>query len=144
MIELTQARTMPASPEEVAALVADLERWPEWFALHKGWSGEVPGPARKGLKFKHKVRVLGVAGDVTWEVVEVTPPERFVLKGKGPTRSSMGIDFGIAPRESGSEVGFTASVGGLALRPFEGMLKEWLGVRADRTLDSLHALLAAG
>lgn len=143
MIELTQARAMPAPPDEVAALVADLSRWPEWFALHKGWSGDVPGAARQGVKFKHKVRVLGVAGDVTWEIVEVTPPERFVLKGKGPTRSSMGIDFRITPFTDGSEVAFTAGVGGLALRPFEGMLKEWLGVRADRTLDALEGLLSA-
>lgn len=142
MIEITRTRDVAGTPEEVAAMVADLERWPEWFALHKGWDGPVPTDAAVGVKFKHKVRVLGVPGDVAWKVAQLDAPRRFVLEGKGPSRSKMGVDFRVSPRDGGSTVAFTATIGGLALKPIEGLLRGWIEVRADRTLDSLERTLA--
>lgn len=144
MIEITRTRDVQGTPEEVAATVADLERWPEWFALHKGWAGPIPTDAAVGVKFKHKVRVLGVPGDVAWKVAKLDPPNRFVLEGKGPSMSKMGVDFRVSPREGGSTVSFTATIGGLALKPIEGLLKPWIEVRADRTLDGLETTLAEG
>ncbi len=144
-IEISRDIEVDAAPEAVAELVGDLPRWPEWFALHKGWSEDVPeGTAALGTTFKHKIRVMGVTGDVTWEVVELQAPNRFVLKGKGPSRSNMEVDFRVAARaEGGSTLSFTAKIGGLALRPFEGQIKPWLNVRVERTVDALQTLLAA-
>ncbi|CAB4931287.1 unannotated protein [freshwater metagenome] len=143
MIEITRSRDVPGTPEDVAAVVTDLEGWPSWFALHKGWSGPIPTTAARGVTFKHKVRVLGLNGEVKWEVVELDVPSRFVLKGKGPSRSNMGVDFRVTPRDGGSTVAFTATIGGLAIKPVEGMLKGWIEVRADRTLDGLERVLSA-
>jgi carbon monoxide dehydrogenase subunit G len=144
MIEITRTRDVPGTPEEVAATVADLERWPEWFALHKGWSGPVPTSAAVGVKFKHKVRVLGVPGDVAWKVARLDLPRSVVLDGKGPSLSKMGVDFRVVPRDGGSTVSFKATISGLALKPFEGLLQGWIEVRADRTLDGLERVLAEG
>lgn len=144
MIEITRTRDVPGAPDDVAALVTDLQRWPDWFALHKGWVGPIPTEASTGVRFKHKVRVLGLNGDVAWKVTELDVPSRFVLEGKGPSRSSMGVDFRVAPRDGGSTVSFTATIGGLAVRPFEGVLGPWVEVRADRTLDGLQRVLAEG
>lgn len=144
MIEITRTRDVPGSPDTVAAFVSDLERWPEWFALHKGWSGDIPAEAAPGVKFKHKVRVLGLPGDVTWEVTELDVPGRFVLNGKGPKRTNMLVDFRITPRDGGSAVSFTAAIGGLAVKPIEGRLQDWIEVRADRTLDGLERELQQG
>lgn len=141
MIEITRSRDVPGTPEDVAAVVVDLERWPEWFALHKGWSGPIPTEARVGVQFKHQVRVLGLPGDVTWKVTDLDLPRSVVLKGKGPSRSSMGVDFRVTPRDGGSTVAFTATIGGLALKPIEGRLKPWIEARADRTLDGLERVL---
>jgi carbon monoxide dehydrogenase subunit G len=142
MTDITRTRDIAAPPEEVAAFVCDLARWPEWFALHKGWIGDVPGEARVGTTFKHKVRILGVAADVTWEVVRLDLPERIVIKGKGSKRTSTEVDFRIAPHGGGSRIELAAQVGGLVLKPVEGQLRGWLDVRVDRTLDRLEALLA--
>ena len=144
MIEITRSRDVPGTPDEVAAVVVDLERWPAWFALHTGWSGPIPTEARVGAEFKHKVRVLGLPGDVTWKVTTLDLPRNVVLKGKGPSRSNMGVDFRVAPRDGGSTVAFTATIGGLAIKPFEGTLKPWVEARADRTLDGLERVLAEG
>ncbi|MCW3041313.1 MAG: hypothetical protein JWM31_3218 [Solirubrobacterales bacterium] len=143
MSDITLERDVPGTPEQVAALVTDLARWPEWFALHKGWIGDVPTRAAVGVGFKHKVRVLGVPADVTWEVVELQLPERVVLKGKGSKRTSMRVDFRISARPGGSRVAIEAQVGGLVLKPVGAQLDTWLDVRVDRTLDRLEELLAA-
>lgn len=144
MIEITRTRDVPGTPDDVAAVVVDLERWPEWFALHKGWSGPIPTEARVGVEFRHKVRVLGLPGDVTWKVATLDLPRNVVLKGKGPSRSNMGVDFRVTPRDGDSTVAFTATIGGLAIKPFEGTLKPWIEARADRTLDGLERVLGGG
>ena len=143
MSDITRQRDVPGTPTQVAGLVADLERWPEWFALHKGWIGDIPGTAAPGVKFKHKVRVLGVPADVTWEVAELDLPRRVVLKGKGSSRTNMAVDFRVEERDGGSTISIEAKVGGLILKPVGAQLDSWLDVRIDRTLDSLEGLLAA-
>jgi carbon monoxide dehydrogenase subunit G len=142
MSEITRSRDVAAPPDEVAAFVCDLERWPEWFALHKGWLGDVPSDVRVGTRFKHAVRILGVPADVTWEVARLDLPGRIVLKGRGSKRTSTEVDFRIAPHGGGSRIELAAQVGGLVLKPVEGQLRGWLDVRVDRTLDRLEALLA--
>lgn len=143
MPDITRERDVPGTPDQVAALVTDLERWPEWFALHKGWIGDTPDTAAVGVSFKHKVRVLGVPADVTWEVTELDLPRRVVLKGKGSKRTNMQVDFRISERPGGSHLAIEAQVGGLVLKPVGPQLTSWLDVRIDRTLDALDGLLAA-
>ncbi|WP_354698815.1 hypothetical protein DSM112329_04513 [Paraconexibacter sp. AEG42_29] len=143
MTEITRTRDVPGTPDEVAALVTDLSRWPEWFALHKGWIGPIPTEAKVGATFQHKVRVLGVPADTKWEVTKLDLPGHIVLKGKGSKRTNMEVDFRIQPRDGGSRIALQAKVGGLVLKPVAGQLGSWLDVRVDRTLDSLEALLAA-
>lgn len=144
MSDITREQDVPGTPEQVAEIVTDLERWPEWFALHKGWIGDIPTTARVGVKFKHKVRVLGVPADVEWEVTELDLPRRVVLKGKGSKRTNMQVDFRISERpEGGSRIAIEAQVGGLVLKPVGSQLDSWLDVRIDRTLDRLQELLAA-
>lgn len=141
-MRISRQHELPATPAEVGAVVSDLSRWPEWFALHKGWSGDVPGVARVGTRFRHAVRVLGVPGDVTWEVVALDEPYRYVLKGKGPSRTSMGLEVDVAEAPAGSRIAFDATIGGLLIKPVEGLLRDWLDVRVERTLTSLESLLA--
>ena len=140
MTEITRTHHVAAPPDRVAEFVCDLERWPEWFALHKGWIGDVPATTTVGTTFKHKVRILGVAADVTWEVVRLDLPDRIVIKGKGSKRTSTEVDFRIAPEDGGSRVSLAAKVGGLVLKPVEGQLRGWLDQRVDRTLDGLERL----
>lgn len=140
-MKIARERDLPASPADVGALVGDLSRWPEWFALHKGWHGDVPGAARVGTRFKHHVRVLGVPGQVTWEVVDLDEPFRYVLKGKGPSRTNMGLDVQVVEIADGSRIVIDASIGGLVIKPVEGQLRTWLDVRVERTLTSLESLL---
>ncbi|MBJ7332442.1 MAG: SRPBCC family protein [Solirubrobacteraceae bacterium] len=143
MIEIVREAELPAPPDVVSEMVTDVARWPDWFALHKGWAGDVPTEVRKGTKFKHKVRIMGIPGEVSWKVEEFVAPERFLLKGSGPMRSGMEVEFDAEPVGDGTLVVMRAQASGFALRPVAGQLKPWLDVRVDRSLDALTALLVA-
>ena len=138
-VEISRQLTLNATPDAIAEVLVDLDHWPDWFALHKGWAGAAPGRASKGLTFKHKVRVLGVPGDIEWTVTDLDVPDHFAVKGKGSNRTNAEIDFRVTPAGHGSDVAFTAKLGGLTLKPFEGMVKTWLDVRVERTVNALRA-----
>jgi Polyketide cyclase / dehydrase and lipid transport len=142
-VQIDKRLELAASPEQVADLLVDLPRWPEWFALHKGWVGTVPDRAAKGTRFKHRVRFMGVPGDIEWTVTELDFPRHFVLKGKGTSRTGAEITFDVTPDGDGSRIDFVARLSGLALRPFEGIVKPWIEVRAERTVSALREQLAA-
>ncbi len=143
-VEITRDLELAAAPDAVGELLVDLPRWPEWFALHKGWVGDVPPPrAERGTRFRHRVRILGVPGEIEWTVTTLDFPHHFALRGKGSNRTGAEIDFRVAPEGTGSRIAFTARLSGLALRPFEGMVRPWIEVRAERTVSALREQLAA-
>jgi acetyl-CoA C-acetyltransferase len=137
--DVVRDHEVPAPPEAVSAVIVDLPRWPEWFALYKGWVEDPPPAAEAGVRFRHRVRILGVPADITWEVVEAEPPRRFAMKGKGSQRTSAAVSFAIAPSGAGSRVRIEAEIGGLVLRPVKGQLRSWLEPRIERTLTALEA-----
>jgi hypothetical protein len=141
-VQIVRQLEFDAAPERISGVLADLEHWPEWFALHKGWAGPVPAEVAVGTKFKHKVRFLGVPGEIEWTVVELTPPWRFRLTGKGTSRTGAEIDFTVSPVGEESSVALDAKLSGLALKPFEGMIKPWLDVRVERTVNGLRERLS--
>jgi hypothetical protein len=137
-VEIAKQLELAAAPDQIGEVLVDLEHWPDWFALHKGWVGPVPARATAGTKFKHKARILGVPGDIEWTVTELDFPTRFTVKGKGTSRTGAEIDFTVTPDGDGSNVAFVAKLTGLAIKPFEGMIKPWLEVRAERTVNALR------
>jgi carbon monoxide dehydrogenase subunit G len=103
----------------------------------------VPERAAEGTRFKHRVRFLGVPGEIEWTVTELEFPAHFALRGKGTSRTGAEIDFDVAPHGEGSRVDFAARLKGLAVKPFEGMIKPWIEVRAQRTVAALRDQLVA-
>jgi hypothetical protein len=116
--------------------------WPDWFALHKGWASPVPDRVEVGTRFKHKVRLLGVPGEIEWTVEELVRPWRFHLKGKATSRTAAEIAFTVTPSGGASEVALDAKLTGLAIKPFEGIIRPWLDVRVERTVAGLRGQLA--
>lgn len=139
MPDVTREREVAAPPEAVAEVIVDLPRWDEWFALHKGWSQDPPPRAEVGVHFRHRVRILGVPAEITWEVTEVDAPHRFAMKGKGSQRTSAAVRFEVTPVAAGSLISIEADIGGLVLRPVKGQLRSWLDPRIERTLDGIEA-----
>lgn len=139
MPDVIREAEISASPEAITTVIADLPNWPAWFALHKGWIEEPPAVAAVGVTFRHRVRVLGVPAEMTWEVTEAEPPYRFAMRGKGSQRTNAAVTFVVEPSGTGSRVHIEADIGGLVLRPVKGQLRSWLAPRVQRTLDALAA-----
>ncbi|MBA2349263.1 MAG: SRPBCC family protein [Solirubrobacterales bacterium] len=133
---------LPASPAAVLEVLADLPRWEEWFAMHKGWSSPPPARAETGARFKHRVRVLGAPGEVSWKILAFDAPGSCVLEGKGPSRTSLGLEIRVVPADAGSHITFDATIGGLLVKPIESQLRNWLDTGIDRTLTNLTVVLA--
>jgi hypothetical protein len=136
--DVTRDHDVPAPPEAVAAVIVDLPRWPEWFALHKGWVEDPPPVVRTGVRFRHRMRILGVPADITWEAVEVDSPRRFAMKGKGSQRTNASVVFTVQPSGAGSLIRLEVDIGGLVLKPVKGQLRGWLEPRIERTLAALE------
>ena len=96
--ELTVA--VDAPPAEVYALLADLERAPEWMG------DRIASVRREGGAYRY-VTVSGLSG--TWRWAEREPPSRLRWTGSvvtyGPLAAfSLGASFAIAPGEDGGSL----------------------------------------
>jgi NAD(P)-dependent dehydrogenase (short-subunit alcohol dehydrogenase family)/uncharacterized protein YndB with AHSA1/START domain len=93
-----------ATPEEVFAVLADPQRYPDWVvgaAAIRDEDAEFPAV---GSRFHHKVGSwpIGLA-DYT-EVMEVEPPHRIVLKGKVRPLGTATIEVDLRESAGGTEV----------------------------------------
>ena len=69
--------------EDTWAVVADVERQPEWMHDMKRVTIETPGPVREGTRAEATVRILGIAVRDPVEIAELQPPHRFAVRHDG-------------------------------------------------------------
>jgi hypothetical protein len=86
MRRITAETVIQASAQRVWDLYADVPGSAEWvpFVEHVLW---VDGPAGVGQAYAERTRLLGMADEAEWRVVEWDPPRRQVQRsdGKGMT-----------------------------------------------------------
>jgi len=133
MREFQTATSIAASPEEAWALLADLERYPEWHPLvermgvQTHWSTRLKVLAR----ISRKVRLGG-------SVLEWQPPHRIEWEGGHPVWGLLRIKYGLAIMRDrdGSTVVQTVRVGGLLPR----IVPSSLSSVPDALAESAHAI----
>src|ERR1700739_4730761 len=103
-VEIVRQFEFDAMPERIGDVLVDLEGWPQWFALHKGWAGPVPTEVAVGTQCKRRGRCLGVPGDIEWPAAELILPSRFRLSGKGMGRTGAEIEFAVSTAGEASRV----------------------------------------
>jgi uncharacterized protein YndB with AHSA1/START domain len=70
---------------EVAAYAADPSRAPDWYANIESVSWQTPPPAQVGSRMDFVARFLGRRLAYTYEIVELAPGERLVMRtAQGP------------------------------------------------------------
>ena len=131
--------TTTASPEAVFAILADHERWPEWFPVIK--KTVVLGPAREGVGMRRLTTIPG--GKIEELIIAWDPGERWAFTG---TAVSPGIvhalveDCRIEPARSGTRVTYTTYLDPVSpLRPIMELMKGLMGKQLDKGMRALAA-----
>ncbi len=117
-----------APAEDVFAVYADVERWPEWTESVSSVERLDEGPLRVGSRARVRQPRLPVA---VWEVTEVVPDRSFTWVARGPGIRTTGTHT-VAPAPDGvSTVTATLDQAGL-LGPLMGRLTKGLTERYIR------------
>ncbi len=121
---------IPAAPDRVWAILADVERWPEWTPSVSRIRRLDPGPLGVGSRARiHQPRLL----PATWRILELAEGRRFTWVTGGPGIRAV-AEHSVEPIDRGSRV--TLSV------RFEGLLAS-LAARLTRDLNRRYLELEA-
>jgi len=93
-----------ATPEEVFAVLADPECYPEWVVGAAGIRDEDSEFPAVGSRFHHKVGSWPIGVKDYTEVTEVEPPRRIVLKAKARPLGTATIELDLHESAGGTEV----------------------------------------
>jgi len=138
-VSFSGSATTTASPEAVFAILADHERWPEWFPVIT--KTEVLGPRREGVGMRRVTTIPG--GKIEELIVAWDPGLRWAFTG---TAVSPGIvralleDCRIEPGHPSTRVTYTVYLDPVsAFRPLLGLMKGLLGKQLDKGMRELAA-----
>lgn len=142
MIDVSNTITIERPVTEVAAYAADPDNAPEWYAKIRSVDWKTPPPAAVGSRLAFVARFLGRTLAYTYEVLELVPGERLVMRtAEGPfpmettyTWSAIGAGTtSMTLRNRGEPSGFSK-----ALAPFTALA---VGRANRQDLRRLKAIL---
>jgi carbon monoxide dehydrogenase subunit G len=107
-LEVTASAIVPASPEDVFALLSDTARYSEWVTGTDAVT-RTDGPASEGSTYDEVNAILGPwKADTHWRVVEHEAPRRSVHStGDIPLSSHFEVVMEVAPEGDASRVTLT-------------------------------------
>ena len=145
MVTVSDSIEIAAPPEQVVGTIADLDTWGDWLVIHAGFSEGKPDTIAPGTKFKERVKILGMPGEVEWTVtdMELSDPGVIAMDGIGPMGTKMEAKFSIASEGEGTKVSYDASYGGAALTPLLGQLEKATTQASAESLQKLRDLVTS-
>jgi carbon monoxide dehydrogenase subunit G len=93
---------LPAPPEDVWAIIMDVERLHEWVSIHRGLGEHSGGPPAIGATMEQTLALRGAKFKVSWELVQCEAPYRATWVGKGPARSKAETGYRLEAIDSGT------------------------------------------
>ena len=106
---------IPASPDQVWAILANPGSYEQWMTVHTKWKGDVPETFTQGAAFDEVVTMLGMANTISWVVEEFDAPSRLTISGTG--MAGVRTSFTMSVSDDGNG-GTTASIAA----EFEGQM----------------------
>ena len=104
MPRIERSVDLPGPPEEVFALLTDLERLPEWATIVVETRDVSEVPLRPGCTFRQTVRVLGHDIESEWRVVALEAPRLVSYEASSPTGARLAMTQRVEPSNGGSRV----------------------------------------
>lgn len=138
--------TIPAGTRaaKVFALLVDPARMPDWLLQHDGWIGEPPAEFTEGVRFRQRIRLMGVPSEVRWTVTGVVEGRAVWFEGTAPMGITVGFFLSVTPTENGSVIRFDGGVeGGSADGPLGPMVARNLADAMRKSLTALGTPAAA-
>ena len=130
MANFSTAVDIRAAPERVAAVLFDVERWPEWTSTVTSSQRLDPGPFAVGSRARVRQPKLAPA---IWRVAELDPMTGFLWVSQTPGLR-MTAGHRIAASGEGSRVTlsfqFSGLLGPLVARIYRGLIKRYLAIEA--------------
>ena len=84
-VDVTTETVIHRPREEVAAYAADPDHVPAWYVNIRSVEWKTPPPAAVGSRIAFVAQFLGRRLEYTYEIVELVPPERLVMRtAEGP------------------------------------------------------------
>jgi hypothetical protein len=131
-----QSTTTPAEPDRLWAVVADVEKWPEWIDVYEYVRREQTGPIRLGDRARVKQRGLAAG---TWTVTELDEGRVFAWESRQSGVRILGRHIVTAEPGGGSRLTLQLEQSGW----LSGVVNALMGSKIRRYVDLECARLAA-
>jgi uncharacterized protein YndB with AHSA1/START domain len=143
MPDLRQTVDIAVPPEDVWAVLTDLDRLDEWVVEHRAFPDGVPAGLDEGTTYTQTLEAAGQDVDIEWTVVEYDEPRVLAFDGSGPAGSSATLRYELEAAGEGTRMlyatsfdlpgGPLGSIAAKAAAPDES--------DAEATLDRLRSLV---
>jgi len=132
-----------APPNEVWAVLKDVESWPSWTPIVQQVTRLDSGPFTVGSK----ARILQPRmRPAVWEVTRFEEGRRFTWMSRAPVMTE--ADHLIEPRGTGSRamlsIRFFGMLSGMAGRMFRGLVQRYIGIEAESLRQRCEGARAGG
>lgn len=134
-----------ATPEEVWAVVMDVQRLGEWVSIHKKLGRHSAGVPVVGAWMEQTLVLRGARFKVRWELTRCQAPHLAEWSGKGPARSKAKTGYRLEATDSGTRFHYhnefrapLGPLGAFASRALVGGLPQ---KEAQASLTNLRRLL---
>ena len=138
MIDVDVSRKMTASPEAVWAVLADLNRLPEWLEFASSVE-DVSGPAEPGATYTVKPH-RSYEPTTHWTISESTPPSHQLHVSEMPIVSGVRSQLEVSDGPGGAtvRVHWTGTPKGLIGKLMRPMMQNRITENWERSLEALE------
>lgn len=110
MPDLRETVDFAVPPEDVWAVLIDLDRLPEWVAEHRAFPDGAPASLREGTTYNQTLEAAAAQEvDIEWTVVEYDEPRALAFDGSGPAGSSATLRYELEPVGDGTRMVYATS-----------------------------------
>jgi uncharacterized membrane protein len=136
------------SPNEVFAVLTDLDRLPDWATVVIETREVSDRPLRAGCTFRQRIRVLGREIESEWRIADYDPPRTVGYEASAPDGGTLTMQQTVSPSDGGSEVKLLLDYelpGGVLGELLDRAVVEAQNEKeAERSLQRLKRLAEAG
>ena len=142
-IDVDVSRRVNASPDAVWAVVADLNRLPDWNQFAAAVE-DVSGPAQPGATYTVKPH-KSYEPTTHWTVTEAEPPSRQLHTSEMPVVSGVRSELEVTDGPDGAtvRVHWTGTPKGLRGRMMRSMMQKRITQNWERSLEALDRVARA-